>query len=87
MMRLYSVYDRVAEEFNPPWPANNDAVALRQFQAFKEKMSAIAENDLMLYCLCVWDSSCGITERFDVPREVSKFEMSAITDLTDIKRG
>lgn len=57
---LYTMYDRVAEEYGPPWAARNDAVAVRQF------MSGMKDNpfpdDFWLYCIGSYDSNTGVIE-------------------------
>jgi hypothetical protein len=57
---MYTMYDRVAEEYGPPWTARNDAVAVRQF------MSGMKENpftdDFWLYCIGSYDSNSGQLE-------------------------
>lgn len=46
---LYSIYDKVAEEFGPPFLANNDKVACRKFDELIRQV--YTKNDFDMYRL------------------------------------
>ena len=55
-MALYAVYDRVAEEAGPCFPAVNDGVAVRNYRALPQSSQVVAEEEYMLYRLGTYDS-------------------------------
>lgn len=54
-MRIYTIYDRVAEEAGPIFEAKHDAIAHRQFQQLIHQESVINQGDYALYCLGSFD--------------------------------
>lgn len=62
LIRLYSVYDRVAQIYAEPFTAVNDATAARSFtiaQASPESMLYAAPADFQLWYLGSIDNSSG----------------------------
>lgn len=53
----YSIYDAVAEEFGPLFPAKNDKVAVRHFSQLIS--SAENKDDYSLHCICEVDQESG----------------------------
>lgn len=53
----YAIYDKMAEEFGPLFPAKNDKVAVRHFR----QLIGSAENkaDYSLHCICEVDQESG----------------------------
>jgi len=54
-MKLYVVYDKVAEESGPIFQAKNHKVAMRQYNHLIEK-EALVKEDYCLICVGNWDS-------------------------------
>ena len=52
-MKIYGIFDVVADCFAPPFVAKNDGVASRMFLQSCRKMSNVG--DLKLYCLGDWN--------------------------------
>lgn len=89
LVRLYSVYDRVANVYAEPFTAVNDATAARSFviaQSNPESMLYAAPQDFQLWYLGSLDNNSGellayddhATEPYKVcdgkPREVTEHE-------------
>lgn len=58
-IRLYSIYDRLAEEYGPLFMQLNDEVARRQYYASLAKMDDTLVDDYALYYLGEYDTSTG----------------------------
>lgn len=72
-MKLYSIYDKVAKRYNPPFVAENDDVANRSFQ--KGMLNQPFAEDMDLYCLGIFNSEAEteVITRFVVPSFISHF--------------
>lgn len=55
-MNLYCVRDVVSKKWLPPWPAENDATALRTFQ--RSLKDHPFPGDMELFRLCDWCPEC-----------------------------
>lgn len=86
-MKVFSVLDRTAEEFGPPFVAKNEGVALRQFRDLMEKTPPMVRGDFSLYCLAGWDPAIGIHDVLVAPEEVSLIDnvLPGKPDLTEVK--
>ena len=72
MPTIYAVFDKVAEEFGPPFVAKNDGIALRQFEDFRrERLPPHIVGDFSLYRLADWDNALAIHTLREAPEEVS----------------
>ena len=70
LIRLYSVYDRVAQVYAEPFSAVNDATALRSFtiaQSSPESMLYASPGDFQLWYLGSMDNSSGELMSYDLP--------------------
>lgn len=56
-MRLYTVYDRVAEQAGPVYCAVNDGVALRMYRALLQQERVADKDAYWLYALGDYDTS------------------------------
>lgn len=68
-MKIYSVYDKQAESFSPPYTQPTDGLAIRQFsQHVNDPKLIMAKypDDFELYCLGQIDESTG---KFSYPDE------------------
>lgn len=54
-MKVYCIYDRVAEEAAPLFTAKNDKIACRHFRNALEFNKVNEPKDFMLYCLGEFD--------------------------------
>lgn len=54
---IYSVYDKTAEEFGPPFVAVNDGVAKRQYKNFG--IPEALQDEYELHCIGTFDSKDG----------------------------
>lgn len=54
-MRVYTVYDEVAEESGPLYEAVNDSVALRKFRQLLQQVSPTDQDAFKLYYLGSYD--------------------------------
>ena len=62
LIRLYSVYDRVAQVYGEPFSAVNDATAVRAFtiaQSSPESMLSASPADFQLWYIGSMDNSTG----------------------------
>lgn len=87
-MRVYSVFDKTAEEFGPPFVAKNDGVAMRQFNDFRrEKLPPHIVDEFALYYLADWDHSIGISNLNVIPAEVKPIDgaMSTKVSLEEVR--
>lgn len=57
-MILYSVYDRLSGVYNPPFPAQNDACAVRYFNEVASK--SYCGNDYELYKCGEFSQDSGV---------------------------
>lgn len=55
-MKVYCVYDRVAQEGGPLFTAKNDGVAIRMYRRILSTEKVENESDYMFYCLGEYDS-------------------------------
>lgn len=70
-MKLYCIYDRVAQEAGPIFEAKNNGVALRMFSGVNLPGNA---DDFSLMCIGEFDHSRMWIEGFEVPEEVRGME-------------
>jgi Mg2+ and Co2+ transporter CorA len=59
LMKIYSIFDKVSEEYGPLIECVNDGVALRQFEHILKKMDEADRDDLVLYRLGEFERSLG----------------------------
>lgn len=69
-MKIYSVYDKVMQEFAPFFVAKNDDVAVRNFVTGAKRIPNI--NDLQMYCIGKWNAEDKINpitpcEVYEIP--------------------
>lgn len=85
-MFLYSIRDRVTEEFSPPFVAKNHAVAMRKFKGFINDLSEVSKGDFVVVCHSEWSPEGGLLKCFTTPIELSVWDAEAgrFNDLTDI---
>lgn len=55
-MRLYSIYDRVAEEGGPVFCAVNDGVAIRQYRALLQEVVPVDRDAFQLFLVGEYDT-------------------------------
>lgn len=86
MYKVYSILDKVAEEFSPPFLAHNDGVANRHYQAFLSKNPPETRGEFALHCLADWDHKLGIIAPRAYPEEVEvqNTALSRGADVTEI---
>lgn len=72
-MKVYTIYDKVAEESGPVFCAVNDGVALRNFKAMLQQQN-VSIYEYKLYCLGSYDAKTMIIMPTD-PREVVLVEV------------
>ena len=70
-MRLYVIYDQVAQEGGPIFQAINDGVARRSYKAFLAQ-SQVEPNEYKLICVGVYNAETMHIDSFDVPLDVTK---------------
>ena len=58
-MKAYAIYDRVAEEYSPPFLVSNDGLARRQFRAFIERNQFIS-SEFWLSAIGDFDPKSGV---------------------------
>jgi len=69
MNDLYCVYDALAEEYGPPFPAKNDAVASRKAKQMLQGYDLVGSPELKLFQVGSLDVSSGTLSGI-IPREV-----------------
>lgn len=85
-MRLYSVYDRVAEVYAAPVPAPTDGVAVRNFLKMIENPDVQPyKDDYWLYQIGAFNESTGELYEVGKPRRV--FISDAYTSLEVPENG
>ena len=57
---IYTVFDKVAEEYGPLFEAKNDAVALRQFKHLIATVVVENRDDYVLYSCGTFDHDAGV---------------------------
>lgn len=70
MSRIYTIYDRTAEEAGPLFEAPNDGVALRNFRNLMEKVPGYQRSDYRLYNVGVWNTHTMEAELCEKPEEI-----------------
>lgn len=65
---LYSIRDKVAEEFGPVFVAKNLQVAIRNFRMMFHGNAQIFPTDYALYVLAEWDPRTGSIKALDDPK-------------------
>lgn len=63
-MRIYTVYDRKAEESSPIFTAINDSVAKRMFKHLMDESCAMFIEDYDLYCIGCYEKENMFLEAF-----------------------
>lgn len=63
-INLYSIFDKVAEEFGPLYQAKNDAVAQRNFYMAVKDIDGTQHD---LYRIGSWDTETGLLNSIDTP--------------------
>lgn len=69
-MRLYTVYDRVAEQAGPVYCAVNDGVALRMYRALLQEERVADQDAYWLYALGDYDMSSMVIVPMTPPSRV-----------------
>lgn len=59
-MILYTIYDKAAEKYSPPFACLTDLVAIRSFQKFSEGLGAQELEDFKLYRCGTFSDSTGL---------------------------
>lgn len=73
-MGIYSIMDRVSQEFSPPNVCKNDGVAFRQFQGEMAKVPPYAAEDYWLMKLGFMDMETGNVTGMVKPERIEGFE-------------
>ena len=65
MIKLYSIYDKIADEFGFPFDAKNDDVAIRKFNGFIRQInsapnSCVDVSEFQLYHIGEYDNEKGV---------------------------
>lgn len=71
-MSLYSVYDRVAEEYSAPNMAKNDGTAFRQFMELMTKVPEYSKEEYWLMKVGEFDSETGQLVAVDKPIRIER---------------
>jgi hypothetical protein len=58
-LELYAIYDTIADVFNKPFTAHNDADAIRAFTQSFEQGNQANKNDYVLYSLGSYNDGSG----------------------------
>lgn len=69
MKYLFSVYDKKADLFGPPFLAENEGVAVRMFEQMvmaPENMVSSYPEDFTLECIGTFDPATGVVERANI---------------------
>lgn len=82
-MRLYCLYDRVAEEAGNVFEQKNDALALRMFRRYLQEHPAIDPTDYQILFLGTFDRETAVIDA--VPDSEEVFEGSF--DLVDTEES
>lgn len=69
---MYSVYDRVAQEFSAPVVCKNDGVAFRMFRQQMEKTPEYAASEYWLMRVAQWDAESGEVKPEKKPVRIEK---------------
>lgn len=59
VLRLYSIFDRKAEEFGPVFQSKNDEVAIRAYRKHMQNVDALSKDDYELAYLGTFDTELG----------------------------
>lgn len=88
MDKLYSIFDKRAERYAPPFLAKNDAVAARHYQMYVESLTPSMRNDFSVFRLADWDRDTGVLDALSIPEEVNVLEnVQSFKDLTEVSNG
>ena len=63
---IYTVFDKVAEEYGPLFEAKNDGVALRQFKQLIDTVVVGNRDDYVLYSCGTFDHENGALVRLNL---------------------
>jgi len=77
---LYSVLDVPAEQFSPPFPARNEAIAGRVMDEMLKNVPEHLKCEYRLYKVGIWDDVKGKLEHDFVSCEIRK---DRVNDLTE----
>ena len=61
-VNVYSIYDRVAREYGPPFCAKNHGVAMRMYADAVKQATGDAKDDYEIWKIGSYDTSTGILE-------------------------
>ena len=84
MRRLYSIYDKVAEDYGPVYEAVNDAVAVRAYVRLMQQQGAVNMGDYDLVCVGEIDFAAP-SGAPKLVYELRKIDVAAM--LADRQRG
>jgi hypothetical protein len=78
MTNLYAILDKVAEEYGPPFPSKNDAVAIRQTQQLLQTVSSPV--DYILVRIAQMDMETGKITQQNEYQEVDWIYTKEVTN-------
>jgi hypothetical protein len=87
-LELYAIYDTIADVFNKPFTAHNDADAIRAFTASFEQGNQANKNDYVLYSLGSYNDGSGeispvvplkVYSGFDIGKEQAEEPVKAVS--------
>jgi hypothetical protein len=79
-LQLYSIYDTIADVFNKPFTAHNDADAIRAFTQSFEQGNQANKNDYVLYHLGEYNDANGEIEAITPLKTYSGFDIGKQTE-------
>ena len=69
-IRLYTIYDRVAEDSCQPFAAVNDGVAARSLKKLLEDVPPVDREEYRLYFIGYWNPKTMVIDQSGDPEEV-----------------
>jgi hypothetical protein len=86
-LELYAIYDTIADVFNKPFTAHNDADAIRAFTQSFEQGNQANKNDYVLYSVGSYNDGSGeitpvvplkVYSGFDIGKEKEEEPVKAV---------
>ena len=85
-VNLYSIYDTVAQVFNKPFTAHNDADAISSFVEASNNNANAHKDDYCLYAVGDWDDNNGTITPQKAPTKIySGLDIKTDDTVTKLK--
>lgn len=88
MIRLYTIYDKLAQVSCPPFTAVNDAVAMRSFKSLIRDVAPVDRDEYRICFVGLWDEKNMVFRSDDEAEELDVSEvLEALKNEADLVKA